>query len=86
MALESALDVDRSLVRYQSRHADHVDLRNSMKAGVGLKHVTIQKYMCVFESLFLVRGLQPWFTYRLKRLTKSPKLYFLAARPILLPN
>ncbi|WP_171182228.1 ATP-binding protein [Ruegeria sp. HKCCD8929] len=48
-------------------------------AAISLNHVTTQKYVRVFESLFLVHSLQPWFTNRLKRLTKSPKLHFLDA-------
>ena len=48
-------------------------------AAVGLNHVTTQKYLSVFESLFIVHTLQPWFTNKLKRLSKSPKLHFLDA-------
>lgn len=46
--------------------------------ALGLNHMTTQKYG-VFESLFLVRTLRPWFSNRLKRLTESPKLHFLDA-------
>ena len=35
--------------------------------------------MGVFENLFLVHTLPPWYTNTLKRLTKSPKLHFLDA-------
>ena len=35
--------------------------------------------MRAFESLFIVHTLQPWFTNKLKRLTKSPKLHFFDA-------
>ena len=31
----------------------------------------------LFEQLFLIRTLPPWFTNELKRLIKTPKLYFL---------
>lgn len=48
-------------------------------SAVNLNHVTTQKYLRVFESLFIVHTLQPWFTNKLKRLTKSPKLHFLDA-------
>ena len=46
-------------------------------AALGMNHVTTQKYVGVFENLFIVRTLQPWYTNTLKRLTKSPKLHFL---------
>ena len=35
--------------------------------------------MRLFESLFLVDTLPPWFNNRIKRLVKSPKLHFLDA-------
>jgi uncharacterized protein len=44
-----------------------------------MNHVTTQKYAGVFESLFLIRTLAPWYTNALKRLTKTPKLHFLDA-------
>ncbi|MCV0427193.1 MAG: ATP-binding protein [Roseibium sp.] len=47
--------------------------------SIGLNHVTTQKYLRIFESLFIVHTLQPWFTNKLKRLTKSPKLHFFDA-------
>ena len=47
--------------------------------GLDLNHVTTKKYVSVLESLYLVHTLRPWFTNRLKRLTKSPKLHFFDA-------
>lgn len=52
---------------------------SSIGGRVGLNHVTTRKYLNVFENLFLVHTLQPWFTNKLKRLTKSPKLHFVDA-------
>ena len=46
-------------------------------SALGMNHVTTRKYMQIFESLYLVASLQPWFTNKLKRMTKSPKLHFL---------
>ena len=46
-------------------------------SALGMNHVTTRKYMRVFESLYLIDSLQPWFTNKLKRLIKSPKLHFL---------
>ena len=48
-------------------------------APLGMNHVTARKYLGVFESLFLIHTLPPWYTSTLKRLTKSPKLHFLDA-------
>ena len=54
-------------------------LVNASAAGapLGLNHVTTQKYTQIFENLFLIRTVQPWFSNELKRLTKTPKLHFL---------
>ncbi len=43
----------------------------------GLDDKTTKKYMAIFEQLFLVRRLEPWFRNWLKRLVKTPKLHFL---------
>ncbi|WP_299664776.1 ATP-binding protein [uncultured Ruegeria sp.] len=68
-----------NLLAVLAEHSGQLVNYSGLGAAVGLNHVTTQKYMRVFESLFLVHSLQPWFTNRLKRLTKSPKLHFLDA-------
>ena len=62
-----------------AEHAGQLINNSGIGANAGLNHVTTQKYIGVFESLYLVHALQPWFTNRLKRLTRSPKLHFLDA-------
>ena len=49
---------------------------SSIGSMVDMNHVTARRYVNVFESLFLVNSVPPWFTNNLKRLIKSPKLYF----------
>lgn len=48
-------------------------------APLGMNHVTTQKYVGIFENLFLVHTLPPWYTNTLQRVTKSSKLHFLDA-------
>ncbi|MCL6285667.1 ATP-binding protein [Ruegeria sp. 2012CJ41-6] len=67
------------LLAVLAEHSGQLVNYSGIGAAIGLNHVTTQKYVRVFESLFLVHSLQPWFTNRLKRLTKSPKLHFLDA-------
>ena len=50
---------------------------SAVGSALGMNHVTTRKYMRVFESLYMIDSLQPWFTNKLKRLIKSPKLHFL---------
>ena len=73
------LAVMPKLLQVLAEHAGQLVNYTSIGNALGLNHVTTQKYVRVFESLFLVHTLQPWFTNRLKRLTKSPKLHFLDA-------
>lgn len=43
---------------------------------LGLNQVTLKRYVTLFETLYLVRQLPPWFENLGKRLAKTPKLYF----------
>ncbi len=67
------------LLRIFAEHSGRLVNYSGLGAEIGLNHVTTQKYAAVFESLFLVCTLQPWYTNALKRLTKTPKLHFLDA-------
>jgi hypothetical protein len=67
------------LLAVLAEHSGQLVNASRIGAALDLNHVTTQKYMRIFESLFLVEMLQPWYSNRLKRLTKSPKLHFLDA-------
>ncbi len=67
------------LLRVLAEHAGQLVNYSGFGAPLGMNHVTTQKYMGVFENLFLVHTLPPWYTNTLKRLTKSSKLHFLDA-------
>ena len=73
------LAVMPKLLSVLAEHSGQLVNYSRIGAALGLNHVTTQKYVRVFENLFLIHTLQPWFTNRLKRLTKSPKLHFLDA-------
>lgn len=64
------------LLSVLAEHSGQLVNYSGIGAALDLNHVTTRKYVGVFESLYLVHTLQPWFTNRLKRLTKSPKLHF----------
>ena len=67
------------LLRVLAEHSGQLVNYSGFGAPLGMNHVTTRKYMGVFENLFLVHTLPPWYTNTLKRLTKSPKLHFLDA-------
>lgn len=70
------LSIMPKLLSVLAEHSGQLVNYSGIGAAVDLNHVTTQKYVSVFESLYLVHTLRPWFTNRLKRLTKSPKLHF----------
>jgi predicted AAA+ superfamily ATPase len=60
--------------------ADHSgQLTNFSQLGgqIGLDDKTTRKYIAILEQLFLVHRVEPWFRNQLKRLVKTPKLYFI---------
>lgn len=65
------------LLRILAEHSGQLVNYSGIGAAIGMNHVTTQKYVGIFESLFLVRTVQPWFSNKLKRLTKTPKIHFL---------
>ena len=65
------------LLRILGEHAGQLVNHSAIGAALGMNHVTTQKYVGVFERLFLVRTLPPWHSNQLKRLTRTPKLHFL---------
>ena len=42
----------------------------------GLSRPTIRDYIVLLERVFLIERLQPWYSNRLSRLVKTPKLHF----------
>lgn len=46
---------------------------------LGIDDKTTRRYVAIFEQLYLLRRINPWFRNHLKRLLKTPKLHFLDA-------
>jgi hypothetical protein len=44
---------------------------------VGLDSKTANKYLAVFEQMFLLRRVEPWSINRLNRIVKTPKMQFI---------
>ncbi|MDD5091225.1 MAG: ATP-binding protein [Candidatus Wallbacteria bacterium] len=42
----------------------------------GLNQMTLKRYFSLLQCTFIVRTVSPWFTSRIKRVIKAPKLYF----------
>ena len=57
-------------------HCQGSPLNVSTLAGsLGIKSLTVNRYIDIFEELLLVRRLTPWSRNSKKRLVKSPKIY-----------
>lgn len=75
-------DVDRldqmpQLLRALAHHSGQLLNFAQLAGQVGLDDKTARRYIGLFEHLFLVRRIEPWFRNPLKRLVKTPKLFFL---------
>ncbi len=47
----------------------------TLSGSLGVHGTTVRKYLDFFESAYLIRRIQPYFTNLKKRLVKSPKIY-----------
>lgn len=47
----------------------------SLGNSLGISSPTLKRYLDFFESSYLIRRLQPWFSHIPKRLIKTPKIY-----------
>jgi len=67
------------LLRVLAQYSGQLINYSGIGAPLGMNHVTTQKYVGIFESLFLIKTIPPWHSNVLKRLTTTPKLHFLDA-------
>jgi predicted AAA+ superfamily ATPase len=71
------LDQMSRLLRVLAHHSGQLTNFTQLGGQNNLDDKTTKKYVAVFEQLFLVRRIEPWFRNRLKRLVKTPRLHFL---------
>jgi len=66
-----------ALMQMLGEQAGQLVNANASAVALGLSIPTVQKYITVLERLFLLQQVRPWFSNRLSRLIKSPKLHML---------
>jgi predicted AAA+ superfamily ATPase len=71
------LDQMPQLLRALAYHSGQLLNFAQLAGQIGLDDKTARRYIGIFENLFLVRRIEPWFRNPLKRLVKTPKLFFL---------
>ena len=64
-------------VRLLAEHSGQLVNYSQFGSSIDVSYKTGQRYVALLEQVFLITTLQPWFTNALKRLAKTPKLYFL---------
>jgi uncharacterized protein len=77
VATVEKLDHLPRLLRALAMHSGQLTNFTQIGGQLGLDDKTVRKYISVFEQLYLVHRIEPWFNHRLKRLVKTPKLHFL---------
>lgn len=70
------LDRMPRLLRALARHSGQLTNFSQLGGQIGLDDKTTRTYVSIFEQLYLVRRVKPWFRNRLSRLIKTPKLHF----------
>lgn len=68
-----------TFVRLAALRTGQVVNYHDLARDAGVSPRTVREWLSRLEDSFLIRLLPPWFTNRTRRLTKSPKLYFLDA-------
>lgn len=64
-------------VRLLAEHSGQLVNYSQLGNSISVSHKTGQRYVTLLEQVFLIATLQPWFTNRLSRMVKTPKIHFL---------
>jgi predicted AAA+ superfamily ATPase len=65
------------LMELLGEHASQLTNYAALGNALGLTKPTVSRYLSILERLFLVQATRPWFTNRISRLIKTPKVHFL---------
>jgi len=66
-----------SLSRYLAHSIGNVLVYQKLSSELDLSFQTVKKYLDGMEASYLIARVQPFFTNKLKEITKQPKLYFI---------
>lgn len=64
-------------VRFLAEHSGQLMNYSEFGSAINMNYKTSQRYVGLLEQVFLISALQPWYTNRIKRIIKTPKLHFL---------
>lgn len=63
--------------RYLSHSIGNVVVYGKLAGDIGISYQTVRKYLNAMEKSYLIMLVEPFFTNKLKEVTKQPKIYFL---------
>jgi uncharacterized protein len=66
-----------ALMQLLGEHASQLTNFAALGSALNLSTPTIARYMTILERLYLLQATRPWFTNRLSRLIKTPKVHFI---------
>jgi uncharacterized protein len=66
-----------ALLQLLGEHASQLTNLASLGSALNLSTPTIARYVSILERLYLLQATRPWFTNRLSRLIKTPKVHFI---------
>jgi predicted AAA+ superfamily ATPase len=69
----------QKLLRAFAHSAGQLTNYSEMGGAIALDHKTVSRYLSVLEAMYLARRVPPYFSNRLKRILKTPKVQFLDA-------
>jgi predicted AAA+ superfamily ATPase len=73
--IDGLVDLPRLLVSVAGRAGGLVNYAE-LGRDVGLNQITAKRYLTLLTATFIVRPVSPWFTNRIKRVVKSPRMYY----------
>lgn len=65
------------LMELLGEHASQLTNYAALGNVLGLTKPTVSRYLSILERLYLVQATRPWFTNRISRMIKTPKVHFL---------
>lgn len=69
------LDVLPKLLAFAAGQTARLFVATELAAPFSLSRPTIREYLALLEQIFLIEQLQPWYSNRISRLIKTPKLH-----------
>lgn len=63
-------------VRLLAEHSGQLVNYSELGNGIGVNYKTSQRYVGLLEQIYLLASVAPWYTNAIKRIVKTPKLYF----------